>query len=147
MRFSLRTLLLVFLFVAASLAGGLWLSRQLEEGVLVAYASWGCGDLLVDYLESNSDRWPRNWEELEAFYVASGRRYVGLESFADVELNFEIDFTFDPATDTQSWIADPVPERVVRYRSGGASYVAGREANSRILLYLTEHQSDLQTGS
>ena len=146
MRFSIRWLLFVTLVFALLISGGLWLKHRLEHGIGVAYASWGCGDLLVDYLASNSNRWPNDYSDLERFYVGSGKRYVGIGSFSYLKRNFDIDFTFDPATDSESWIADPDAERVVRYRQGSAAYVAGHEANSRVLDYLIDNQAEIRRG-
>ncbi len=146
MRFSFRSLLCVTLVFALLIGAGLWLKRNLEHGVGVAYASWGCGDLLVDFLESNSDHWPNDDADLERFYTNSGKQYVGIGSYSYLKRNFVIDFTFDPATDSASWIADPVAQRVVRYRDGGPSYVAGHEANSRVLTYLINNQAVIRCG-
>ena len=141
MRFSLRTLFLVTLAVAVLITGGLWVKREIGHGVGVAYASWGCGELLVDFMESNCGQWPEDAHQLEKFFESSGESYVGLGSFAYLERNFEIDFTFDPATESASWISDPTARRVVNYRHGGAAYVGGHEANSRILQYLIKRQA------
>lgn len=140
MRFSLQTLLLITLIGATLITGGLWLKDTIEQNVAVAYASWGCGELLVDFMESNDGRWPKDMTELEAFYESSGETYPGLGSFSNLQRNVEIDFDFDPTADSAAWIENPIPERVVQYRQGSEIYVDGHEANSRILRYLTEKQ-------
>ncbi|WP_144058753.1 hypothetical protein [Rhodopirellula sp. SWK7] len=138
--------MIVTLVVAAMIGGGISLKRKLDHGIGLAYASWGCGDLLVDYLEANSNQWPSDWATLERHYEKSKKTYVGIGSFHYLQQEFEIDFDFNPVADSKAWIDNPEPERVVKYRNGSAAYVSGHEANSRVLQYLVDHRGEIQDG-
>ncbi len=61
--------------------------RKLPE----SYAAWTSGNLIVDYLNTHSNEWPRSWEDLDQ--VTNCLRYVPIEKLRQqVKIDWDADF-------------------------------------------------------
>lgn len=53
-----------FVFAAAYVISGLyWVVHSV---IPESYAAWTTGDLVVEYMQTHSNQWPRSWEDLNA---------------------------------------------------------------------------------
>lgn len=57
-----------------------------------SYAAWTTGNLIVDYLNTHTNQWPRSWEDLDQ--ATNCQRYVSIEKLrGKVKVDWNIDFT------------------------------------------------------
>jgi hypothetical protein len=70
-----------------------------------AYAAWDTGTLLIEYMKSHEDQWPRSWDELLAVLDSEGGRQIPLRGSHAGDIAYArslsktvvIDWSFDPA--------------------------------------------------
>lgn len=56
-----------------------------------SYAAWTTGNLIVDYLNTHTNQWPRSWEDLDQ--ATNCQRYVSIEKLrGKVKVDWNIDF-------------------------------------------------------
>lgn len=56
-----------------------------------SYAAWTTGNLIVDYLNTHSNQWPRSWEDLDR--ATNCQRYVPIEKLREqVKIDWDADF-------------------------------------------------------
>ncbi|WP_419195039.1 hypothetical protein [Novipirellula herctigrandis] len=104
--------------------------------VMDAYRVWGTGELLVDFMNANAQRWPNDWNELESFYEDTTRAYTVIENFNDIRDHIDIDFNFDPASITFDNAEDDPPFRAVWLRNGADSRYVGAGPNEIVYTHL-----------
>ena len=62
-------------------------SKKIPE----SYAAWTSGNLIVDYLNTHSNRWPRSWEDLDQ--ATNCLRYTPIETLrTKVKINWDANF-------------------------------------------------------
>jgi hypothetical protein len=107
------------------------LYRKIPE----SYAAWTTGNLMVDYLNTHSNQWPRSWQDLEQ--ATNCLRYVPIETLrTKVRINW--DANFDQLL-LQVQTNPRTPLQVVTRLDGSKLYaIWGRdtEPNNKIVSYL-----------
>ena len=72
--YSHRALILLCGFVSVVLMMGAsiywYKANQLDDG----YAQFATGQMVVDFLKKNENRWPRSWDDLKPQYQVFGRK-------------------------------------------------------------------------
>ena len=122
---------------------GLQFAQSVEPRLRDPFREMGTGELLVDFMKANNQRWPSDWAELEAFYERSTKSYSAIENFSDIRNYIEIDFSFDPASLSFWENADKHGEldpsfRVVWQRNRTSSEKSGAVANNLVYWHLWE---------
>lgn len=136
MRFSIRTLLIITAVLAVIIGVATYSLRTIDRIVGDAYRVWGTGDLVVDFMNANHQRWPQSWEELESHYEQSNRAFPGIREFCDVQNYMEIDFSFDPTVvDCSNDELDP-PFRAIWLRDGTNTAYVGTGPNQIVYRHL-----------
>lgn len=118
------TFVLVGLFVLLGLAvaGKLTWDATFDSSIDSAYAQWEAGDVLINYLETHDDQWPRSWDDLEPHYDPDHSMVAGW-SFAELRAAIRIDFDADvDALKAASLASDQVTFDVI----GGSSFFAAQ---------------------
>jgi hypothetical protein len=139
LRFSTRSLLISVTVIAVALAVAMYTMRTVNSVRLVVrdgFRVWGTGDLLVDFMSSNAQRWPTDWQELETFFDGSTKRYTIIEDFDDIRNHIEIDFNFDPSKVAFDNAEDDPPFNAIRLRSSTNSRNLGAGADAIVYAYL-----------
>jgi hypothetical protein len=99
------------LFVAAIVAISLFATYAalvVYRGIDDAYALWGAGDMVIEYMESHGGAWPRKWDDLtREFDNGNGR--VGGWTFAEYQSRIRIDFAADPEKLRQESLGQSAP--------------------------------------
>ena len=95
-RFRLRMLLttVAILALAMALLPAFWRLLSLDS-VDDAYALWGAGDMVVEYMEDHDGRWPKGWDDLRPYFDAGGGR-VGGWSFDEYQRHVTIRWDVSP---------------------------------------------------
>src|ERR1700678_2484576 len=107
-RFRVSTLLVVAgLAIAMALVPAIWRLLSLDW-VDDAYALWGAGEMVVNYMEDHEGQWPKGWNDLKLYFDAGGGR-VGGWSFPDYQRRVEIRWDVDPAVLEAAAKANPGP--------------------------------------
>ena len=137
MQFSIRKLFVLVAVIAVLLLGGKIVYRAVNAPGN-AYATWGIGDVIIEYMDENEGRWPKNWEELDSFLQTTSNQTTMGGSIADLRRRIVIDFEFEPTTMAREiGIHDDKPNfRPIRLRTGGGVHFKGLEPNQRIFDYL-----------
>lgn len=138
---SSRKLVLWSGSVAASLVVGIgiWLVRSAIELPEKAYAMWGAGDPVVEHLRLNTNRWPRNWSELERTYRTiehnpSTPVHSTLEQIQNrVQIDWDVDVSVLAVVPFTNGLR---PFRVIRLLDGKGTHYAGTEPNVAVWNYL-----------
>jgi hypothetical protein len=95
--------------------------------------------MLIDYMERNGGKWPRNWEDLREPYEICAGRSGPTWSFDELQERVGIRFDANPAELAQaSGVGDQPPFHVVYLNNGKQHWWAGQEPNSMILRYLVK---------
>ena len=96
-RFRLRTLMAVVAILAVAMISLPVAWRELSlDWVDDAYALWGAGDMVVDYMEEHNGQWPKGWDDLRP-YFAAGHGRVGGWSFEEYQRHVTIRWDVDPS--------------------------------------------------
>ena len=69
-----KILLLTALFV---ICGLVWINDVVSRRIPESYAAWTTGNLIVDYLATHENQWPRSWEDLDR--ATNCQRYTKIE--------------------------------------------------------------------
>ncbi|MCW5550723.1 MAG: hypothetical protein KIS67_01020 [Verrucomicrobiae bacterium] len=65
--------------------------REITQRIPESYAAWTAGNLIVDFLNTHSNQWPRSWEDLDQ--VTNCQRYVPIERLREqVKVDWDADF-------------------------------------------------------
>jgi hypothetical protein len=64
-------------------------------GVDDAYAQRGAADMVIRFLEEHEGRWPRGWDDLQAYHDQGMGRVTGW-TFADFQRHIRIKWDVDP---------------------------------------------------
>ncbi len=95
-----------------SLAGIGWFGwlcfHFLEYGIDNAYAQWGAGSLVTDFMEKHDGEWPKQWEDLRPAYEA-GKGQVGGWSFEKFQSRVQIDWSANPKQLLEESVSHDVP--------------------------------------
>jgi len=140
-RFSIRSLLVSVTVIAVLLAGVTYAIRTVNgvrQVVMDAYRVWGTGELMVDYMNANDQRWPQCWADLETFFANSTKTYTIIETFDDIRDHIDIDFAFDPYLQSLANDADDPPFRAIWLRNGTESRYVGAGPNQIVYAHLKE---------
>jgi hypothetical protein len=131
---------MVFVAVAAFLLALLPLVWRVVslDWVDDAYALWGAGEMVVDYMKDHGDRWPKGWEDLKPYFDAGGGR-VGGWSFGEYQRRVTIRWDVDPKSLASAAEGNPRPSFKVIYGSLPFAGTIGRHEPNEILhRYLRE---------
>ncbi len=94
-RFSLRTILIATTFVAVALSVLISGHRKLRYDIEDNYAQWDVTDRIIDYMEANGGKWPRNWDDLRPnFESLAGRTGWPFELYQSrifIDFNVDVD--------------------------------------------------------
>jgi hypothetical protein len=100
-----------------------------------SYAAWTAGNLIVDYLNTHSNQWPRSWEDLDQ--ATNCLRYVPVPQLREkIKVDWQVNFMLlmrEVETNSRT------PVRLVTRLDGSPLYaVWGRDTdpNTKILGYL-----------
>jgi len=105
-----------------------------------AYAAWDTGNLLVEYMRSNNNRWPSSWDDLLSVINNNPTNQIQFRGASPGDTNYAlslrqkvaIDWKFDPSRTNQS---SPVT------RADGTKFPVvwdGAEPNDIVHNYLKE---------
>ncbi len=138
-RFRLRMLLttVAILALAMALLPAFWRLLSLDS-VDDAYALWGAGDMVVEYMEDHDGRWPKGWDDLRPYFDAGGGR-VGGWSFDEYQRHVTIRWDVDPGALKAAAKASRGPTfRVIAAREWLAGTMGGHEPNEILYRYFSE---------
>ena len=129
----------IIAIIAIVLPGlGIWIAltiRHSLKGVENAYAVWNVADWVIDYMEANDRKWPRDWSDLEK---QRAKRDMGRDIRHHQAL-VDVDFDVNPTELAKASFVvgqkDP-PFRVIRHRQEPHWVYEGREPNEMIWYYL-----------
>jgi len=128
----LLVLLIVFAIALAIVGFSIFNTlRKIPE----SYAAWTTGNLIIDYLNTHTNQWPRRWEDLEQ--ATNCLRYVPIEKLRDqvrIDWNSDFDQLLESARHSPS-----TPIRVVTRPDGSklhAIWGADTEPNRKVMGYL-----------
>ncbi len=139
--------------VALAMRWGAYSLYSCSRGILDAYAAWDAGTLVVAYLQSHDDQWPRSWDALLAVAETLNDHDMRLRGsdgeggfvYGELRNRVAIDWNADPKmiVTAQSKQGEP-PIRVVT-RADGTDFPvvwAGAEPNEMIRTYLMGRNLD-----
>lgn len=111
---------------------------QLGKTPSDAYASWGDGDLVIEFMDAHEGRWPSSWSELEEFLESTEDKTTMGGSVSDLQERIVIDFKFDIERASSEIQRDGVAPRSwpIRLRTGSNAHFEGNEPNQRVFEYL-----------
>jgi hypothetical protein len=123
------------------LAAGLlfvWqLYERLDGTIRDAYAQEWVASMVIGYMETHENRWPRDWDDLQEPYERDVAKVGRPWSFQQLRDRVDVDFSADLSALAATTPKDGQPPfRVIRLRSGRKSHWESHEANSMILGYL-----------
>ncbi len=103
-----------------------------------AYALWGAGDMVVNYMRDHGDRWPKGWDDLKPYFDAGGGR-VGGWSFAKYQEHVSIRWDVDPIALETASRGNPRPTfAVITATAWPSSTSAVRDPNGILYRYFRE---------
>ncbi|MBE0540146.1 MAG: hypothetical protein IH623_02045 [Verrucomicrobia bacterium] len=86
-RVLLATVLILILWLGLFVFSAFNTWRKIPE----SYVAWTTGNLIVDYLNTHSNQWPRSWEDLDQ--ATNCLRYVPIEELRErVKIDWDADF-------------------------------------------------------
>lgn len=143
MRRRWMTILLVT-SCAAVLVGG-WFAWRVYHffayGIDNAYAQWGAGEMVVDYMKGHEGRWPKGWEDLRPAFEAGGGR-VGGWSFEKYQSRIAIDWSVEPmALEAASAFNDGPSFDVIHPADGIDVKIGSNGANEILYRYFKSRPS------
>lgn len=129
--------ILLFFFAALLVYGAIQVSRKVPE----SYAAWTSGNILVGYLKTHTNQWPRSWDEIrkesETIGVSGGLIYTPIERLPEF---VKIDWSVDVKELTRLSLAGTNANfRVVTRLDGSklkAMWGSDTEPNNKIASYL-----------
>lgn len=135
-RFRLSTLLAIVasLAIAMAVVPAVWRLVSLDW-LNDAYALWGAGEMVVNYMDHHEGRWPKGWNDLKPYFDAGGGR-VGGWSFEEYQRRVAIRWDIDPAVLEAASKANPRPTfRVIWATQGSADAIGDRDPNEILYHY------------
>jgi hypothetical protein len=140
---------LIFFVVIAAVAWVVHGAFTTWRGIPDAYAAWDTGILVVEYLETHDDQWPRSWDELltaTQTLEANGKHLPGGNGvYGDLPGRVAIDWNADPdEIAAVPWKGGRLPVRVVTRADGSDFPVVWEhgEPNEIIWRYLQRRDAD-----
>ncbi len=111
-----------------------------------AYAAWDAGTLLIEYLETHDNNWPKSWDELLTAMdalephgrVLRGRNGKGGFIYGDLKDAVAIDWNADVEA-IASWDWDEARLRVVTRSDGRDFYFVWENPNTMVWTHLRDH--------
>ena len=108
MQLSLRKFF-VFALIACVVAAGIGFVASVQSRIQFWYRgnsiSW-VGQMVVEHLKNNDNKWPISWNDLEDDYAPVVRQYGQPWTFEGLKENVEIDWSFNNALDDPAWNVD-----------------------------------------
>lgn len=117
--------------VVLTIVIGVWMVHQTLEGVRNSYAVWWVADLVVVYMETNENRWPRNWDDLREPYTICTGRSGAPWTFEELQSRVDVDWQADPTR-----LAKQSSFRVIWLKDGSDAHWESRNPNTIIREYL-----------
>lgn len=139
MQFCVRKLFALVAIMAFLLLGCQFM-YQLVNTPSDAYAAWGAGDLVIEFMEAKDGGWPSSWSELEEFLESTENKNTMGGAVSDLQKRIVIDFKFDieRASSEIQRDDDVARFRPIRLRSGSNAYFEGSGPNQRVFEYLKD---------
>jgi hypothetical protein len=121
--------------VVAIVGWGAWfVHRHTTVIVPDSYALEWVGDLVLEYMNTHGDRWPKSWDDLNEPF----KRHDGQPAhFEDLQRRVEVDWNADPG-ELAKTPDGAKPFRVIWLKDGGDWYWSGYEPNRRVWEYLNK---------
>jgi len=138
-----KRLLLAFviLLIAAISTIGYSLYQMVHYKIPESYAAWTTGNLMVEYLQTHTNRWPRSWEDLQS--ATNSLLEKGMPVYmplGQLQGFVKIDWQADPGRLLQAASNDPNFTIHVVTRLDGSKLLAvwgaDTEPNVKIMRYL-----------
>lgn len=130
-----RVLLATVLFLILWLGLFVFTAFNSWRKIPESYAAWTTGNLIVDYLNTHSNQWPRSWEDLDR--ATNCQRYVPIEKLRE---QVKIDWDADFGQLLQMARSNPASTLLVVTRPDGstlhAMWGADTEPNRKLMSYL-----------
>jgi hypothetical protein len=142
-----KKLLIVLVILIVVVLGSIvveWvrLTRALPE----SYAAWTTGNVIVDHLARNTNRWPRSWDEL----TESTNRIIWYEPLERMRSLVRIDWNVDVATLAERARRDPDSNPPIVTRPDGkplkTRWGPETEPNGKIMDYLRHTTNPIPHG-
>jgi hypothetical protein len=114
-----------------------------------SYAAWTTGNLMVEYLETHTNQWPRNWEDLrlaKESYINSQKggglytEFEKLPTFVKIDWNVDVAILTRAATDNSNSVV-----RVITRPDGSklrAIWGPDTDPDTKVMKYLRERSRD-----
>ena len=110
------------------------------------YAVWWVADMVIEHLESNGDRWPTNWDDLQDDYDACVKRSGPAWTFEELRDRVTVDWNADPSELVRSFAdTEGPPFLVIKVRNNVNVYWGHQEPNRKILEYLKAHHATMRS--
>jgi hypothetical protein len=114
-----------------------------------SYAAWTTGNLMVEYLETHTNQWPRNWEDLRSAkesYKGGGlyTEFEKLPTFVKIDWNVDVAILTRAAIDNSNSVV-----RVITRPDGSnlrAIWGPDTEPNTKVMKYLKEQSHNTSRG-
>lgn len=106
--------------------------RNIERVVKNAYAVWWVADMVVEYMRSNQNRWPQNWDDLREPYKVLTQKSGQPWTFDELRSRVDVDWKANPES-----LAKERSFRVIWLKDGTNSHYEGCEPNEIIRRYFT----------
>jgi hypothetical protein len=142
-RFSIRRLLVVIVFVAALLAVvrfSIHAYKSAFKGLEDFNAIWLAHDMLTTYVSRTNGEWPDNWDDLQPIFDSPMSQPYGAPDLDWVRDRIAIDFDIDP----NAFVASNNPEDrsvdAIRMADGTQNGET-RDANARIKSVILKYKS------
>ena len=148
-----KRVILTLLGLVAAIA--LWAAYSIVRMVKVviphSYAAWTVGDLLIEYLETHTNQWPRSWKDLSEArdsLVLKGRAiYCDFDKLTNM---VRIDWNVKPPELAKTALANGESAVKVVTQSDGsrleANWGPDTEPNRKVAHYLIYRMSVVATG-
>lgn len=139
--------LLLAVVGTSAVFGGYSIYRMVAVVVPHSYAAWMTGDLLVEFMETHNDHWPRGWEDLAKArdsLVQKGRNIY--YDFDKLPIIVKIDWNAEPAALTKAALAGESELRVVTQLDGSrleSKWGSDTEPNRKVGRYLIQRRARL----
>lgn len=141
-------LILAALVLFTAIAAG-YLFYEIKERVANDFAVWHTADLIIAYLKTHDDRWPRSWAELKTVQIEDPAGFIGAKAEAggysafleSLERRVAVDFTVETSELLKAELgSNGPPFRVVYLRNGKSAYYIDAEPNWLIFNYLRSNK-------
>ena len=143
-RWKLLLLVFVVLFIIVVTKIGCDLYQMVHTKIPESYASWTVGNVMVEYLQTHTNQWPRSWEDLRSVTNSIEQKEVGscnvYTPFERLPEFLKIDWRVDPEHLLQVTRRNANATIHVVTRLDGSRPIAvwgsDTEPNAKILRYL-----------